>query len=72
MRSFLLLCAGIVCVNAVASHQTPLKTIYEWKYFDYEWENASHKAAAVASGDYDYTKSVIIDTDRSRGEIRYD
>ncbi|EFN61808.1 Major royal jelly protein 1 [Camponotus floridanus] len=40
--------------------------MYQWRYFDYKWKNANHKAAAIASGDYNYRKCVIIDVDHSK------
>ncbi|KMQ94245.1 major royal jelly protein 1 [Lasius niger] len=65
MRLLLLLCIGYIYIN-VAAHQEHFRTIYEWRYFDYKWKNASHKEAAIASGDYNYTKCVIIDADYSK------
>ncbi|XP_072748521.1 major royal jelly protein 2-like [Anoplolepis gracilipes] len=61
----LLLCIDIIYIN-VATCQEHFRTVYQWKYFDYKWENASHKEAAIASGDYNYTKCVIIDADYSK------
>lgn len=63
----LLLCISIVSINVVA-HQEHFQTMYQWSYFDYKWKNTNHKAAAIASGDYNYTKCVIIDVDHSKGE----
>lgn len=65
--SALLLCIVIVFIDVIAD-KVQFKTVYEWKYIDYEWDNASHKEAAIESGDYNYTKPVMIDTDHSRGD----
>ncbi|XP_014482269.1 PREDICTED: major royal jelly protein 1-like [Dinoponera quadriceps] len=59
------ICAGIASINVIASH-VQLETVYKWKYFDYEWESESHREAAIASGDYNYTKPIIIDTDHAK------
>jgi hypothetical protein len=69
MRLLLLFCINIICVNAI-TNQAQFQTIYEWKYFDYKWRNASQKATAIASGDYNYTKCVILDADTAKGNIR--
>lgn len=61
----LLLYMGIIYINVVA-HQEHFQTMYQWRYFDYKWKNANHKAAAIASGDYNHTKCVIIDVDHSK------
>lgn len=70
MQLLLLLCIGNIYIN-VAAYQEHFRTIYQWRYFDYKWKNASHKAAAIATGDYNYTQCVIIDADYSKGESRY-
>lgn len=72
MQLLLSLCISIfsIYINARAN-QAHFQTIHEWKYFDYKWENASQKAAAIASGDYNYTKCAIIDADTSKGNISY-
>lgn len=62
----LLLCIGIFIAVCIAD-QDPLEEVYQWKYFDYTWRNADHKAMAIASGDYDHKKSIIIDVDRWKG-----
>jgi len=59
---FLLLCA----VGVQASY-SPLKTEYEWKYFDYTWKSAEHRNLYVRSGRYDPKAMVPIDVDRSEG-----
>lgn len=64
----LLLCVSITFIDVIAD-QVQFETVYEWKYIDYEWENANHKEAAIASGDYNHTKPIIIDTDHSKGNI---
>ncbi|XP_070154634.1 major royal jelly protein 1-like [Polyergus mexicanus] len=61
----LLLCIANIYIN-VAAYREHFRTIYQWRYFDYKWKNASHKAAAIATGDYDYTQCVIIDADYSK------
>ncbi|XP_028982120.1 major royal jelly protein 1 [Diachasma alloeum] len=40
-----------------------LQVLYEWSWIDYLWESEAHKAAAILSGQYNYTKPVIIDVD---------
>ncbi|KAM0734416.1 Major royal jelly protein 1 [Formica fusca] len=65
MQLLLLLCIGNIYIN-VAAYQEHFRTIYQWRYFDYKWKNASHKAAAIATGDYNYTQCVIIDADYSK------
>ncbi|KAK0168151.1 hypothetical protein PV327_001979 [Microctonus hyperodae] len=40
-----------------------LQTVYKWSWIDYLWENESHRITAILSGDYNYTKPVIIDVD---------
>lgn len=45
-----------------------LQTVYKWSWIDYLWENESHRITAILSGDYNYTKPVIIDVDIWKGK----
>lgn len=51
----------------MVANQVQFEIIYEWKHVDFEWKDKSHKGAAIASGDYNYTKPVMVDIDYSRG-----
>ncbi|KAG7211982.1 hypothetical protein KM043_011180 [Ampulex compressa] len=58
-----------LCLSSVEigfARLAPLSPVYQWKYFDFKWKSPKHKAQAIASGDYDYRKGVIIDVDRTR------
>ena len=54
---------------AYAAGPSPLRTEFEWKYFDYAWKSADQKNRFIKSGNYDFRNMTPIDVDRSAGKI---
>lgn len=55
------------CTAVLAVRQ--MDTIYEWKYIDYSWTSDDHRYQAIKSGQYNYTRILPMDVDKSsRGD----
>lgn len=47
-----------------------MKTLKEWKYVDFVWNNSKHKEQAINSGNYNVNACVLYDVDRAPdGEV---
>ena len=70
MKSFLqfslLTCFAIITLGSAVK----MDIMFEWKYFDYEWQSSDAKQKAIDSGNYDFRKIVMIDTDQSMGNLK--
>ena len=68
----LALCIGSVHLGSrsVAASPPPMNrqmnVTYEWKYFDFVFDNETQRQEAIASGQYNHTKCFAIDVDRWR------
>lgn len=56
-----------LCAVVVQARYSPLKTEYQWKYFDYVWKSPDHRDYYVRNGLYDPAAMAPIDVDRSMG-----
>lgn len=56
-----------VAVVVSANYYSPLKTEFEWKYFDYVWKSPAHEKYYIENGLYNPKAMSPIDVDRSMG-----
>ncbi|XP_029660281.1 major royal jelly protein 3-like [Formica exsecta] len=49
----------------IMSFAVDLKTIYEWKYVDYQWYSPREKQKAIDSGNYNASSCVLYDVDKA-------
>lgn len=62
---------SIVCSTSVINARK-FEILYEWSWIDYLWESEEHREAAILSGNYNYTKPVVIDVDVWKGRKKKD
>ncbi|XP_034939876.1 major royal jelly protein 1-like [Chelonus insularis] len=60
---FLILSFCFIAVNSAGK----FKTVYKWSWIDYLWESETQRTLAILSGEYNYTKPVLIDVDVWKG-----
>lgn len=53
----------------IMSFAVDLKTIYEWKYVDYQWYSPREKQKAIDSGNYNASSCVLYDVDKAPGRL---
>lgn len=57
----------LLSTTFIYAKYSPLKTEYDWKYFDYVWKSPAHKKSYIDNGAYDPKAITPIDVDRSLG-----
>lgn len=65
----ILILSAAVHANYYSPSYSPLKTDYEWKYFDYVWKSQAHKNWSIENGAYDQKAITSIDVDKSIGKL---
>jgi len=59
----------ILMTATVSFGDVALKTVYQWNYIDFLWENEKQKEDAINSGKYNASSCVLFDVDKAPGKL---
>ena len=58
----------IASVYSSPDKKSKVKTLYKWRYFDYDWQSPMQRNEFIRTGRYDYRNMTPIDVDISQGK----